>query len=297
MKKIIISIILIMFATSIFTLANDKPAFKIYNSGGIEISYSDLIYELVQSEVIFFGELHNNPIAHWLQYEVTESCFTKRGGRVILGAEMFESDNQLLMNEYLNGLITEKSFKKEMRLWNNYSTDYRPLVEFAKDNGIPFIATNVPRRYASVVSKKGFEGLKDISSTAKKFIAPLPINYDPEVACYKKMTQMKGMPSMGGGKMKMKMQNFPKAQAIKDATMNYFITEAMVSGSLFIHYNGSYHSDNYEGIVWHLLKSKPSTRIKTITTVMQKDINSINEETKKSADFIIVVNANMTGSY
>lgn len=296
MKRIILAFSLAFFAFTALAISNDKPAYKIYNSAGEEIAFSAMVEGLATSDIVFFGELHNNPIAHWLQYEISKVCLEKRNGKLILGAEMFESDNQLLMNEYLDGSISEKSYNKEMRLWNNYSTDYKPLVELAKFNNIPFIATNIPRRYASLIAKQGFEGLDNLSADAKKYIAPLPIKYDPEVACYKKMGQMAGMPAMAGKKMP-QMANIPKAQASKDATMSHFIIDALVPGSLFIHFNGSYHSDNHEGIVWYIKQANSKLKVKTITTVMQKDLNSIDDETKKSADFIIVVDENMTGTY
>ena len=56
-------------------------------------------------------------------------------------------------------------------------------------------------------------------------------------------------------------QNLPKAQAIKDATMAHFILENWEKGKTFIHYNGSYHSDNFEGIVWYLKQENPNLYI------------------------------------
>ena len=63
------------------------------------------------------------------------------------------------------------------------------MVEFANKNKLSFIATNVPRRYASMVYKKGIEQLDSLSETAKSYIAPLPIKIDLEVGCYKKMLE------------------------------------------------------------------------------------------------------------
>ncbi|HMJ48795.1 MAG TPA: ChaN family lipoprotein, partial [Ferruginibacter sp.] len=91
--------------------------------------------------------------------------------------------------------------------------------------------------------------------------------------------------------------NMPKAQAIKDATMAYFILKYFVPGSLFIHYNGSYHSENHDGIVWYLQQARPGLKIATVTTVSQKDIKRLLEENKKKADYIICVDEDMTGTY
>ena len=250
-----------------------------------------MLKEAAEADVVFFGELHNNPICHWLQYEITKDLYTAKNGNVVLGAEMFEADNQMIMNEYLTGKISSSSYKKEARLWPNYSTDYAPLVVFAKDSSLPFIATNIPRRYASVVYKKGFEGLDELSPEAKLYIAPLPIEYDAELECYKSM--LEGMEGMGAHVTK----TLPMAQAIKDATMAYMIAGNLGDGKLFIHYNGSYHSDNYQSILWYLNKYKPGLKIVTIASVEQADIDNLDEEFLNRADFVLVVNEDMTKTH
>jgi len=205
---------------------------------------------------------------------------------------MFESDNQMVLDEYLAGQIKQSSFEKEARLWKNYNTDYKPLVEFAKENGLPFIATNIPRRYASVVHKNGFEGLDAFSDEAKKLIAPLPVKYDPELKGYKAMMEMMG--GMGGGHAN---ANLPKAQAIKDATMAHFILENWEAGKTFIHYNGTYHSNDFEGIVWYLKQEKPDLQILTIASVEQDTITDLKEEHVGVADYILCVPTSMTKTY
>ena len=104
------------------------------------------------------------------------------------------------------------------------------------------------------------------------------------------------MSAMGGGHGGTN-ENLPKSQAIKDATMAHFILQNWSSGKLFIHFNGSYHSDNFEGIVWYLKNSNPELKIKTITAEYQDDLDSLNEETAGTADYIIVVPENMTKTY
>ena len=51
--------------------------------------------------------------------------------------------------------IKEANFREEAKLWPNYNTDYAPILEFAKKNELDFIATNIPRRYASMVARNG----------------------------------------------------------------------------------------------------------------------------------------------
>ncbi len=275
----------------LLSFAPDKPAYRIYDSGGKNVTFYRMMKSLAGADIILFGEYHDNPIAHWLQREVTAALYEDDPDALVLGAEMLEADNQLLVDEYLGGLIPEDKFEDQARLWNNYKTDYKPLLKFAFDHKLPFVATNVPRRYANLVYREGFGGLEALSEEAKEFLPPLPVKYDPELPGYKKMMEMG---HMGGADVN---ENFPKAQAIKDATMAYFILRNWSPGKRFLHFNGSGHSDNYEGIVWYLLQDRPDLKVVTLTTVLQDNPEELMEESAGRADFTIVVPGNMTRTY
>lgn len=289
MKSKVFVLLFLAFLGTAFK--KDKPAYHLFNQSGKEVTYSKMVNDLQGVDMIFFGELHDNPIAHWLQYELTSDLYEVKGKDLMLAAEMFESDNQIIINEYMKGAISESSFENETRLWKNYQTDYKPLVRFAKDSGLVFVASNIPRRYASLVFSKGFEGLEELSETAKQFIHPLPIPYDPELKCYKDMLKMEGM---GGAHTN---ENLPKAQAVKDATMAHFILKHWQPGKQIIHFNGSYHSDNFQGIVWYIQQSHPELIIRTITTKLQDNLDVVEEEHANEANYILVIPETMTRTF
>ena len=137
-------------------------------------------------------------------------------------------------------------------------------------------------------ARGGFEALDTLSVEEKKWMAPLPVKYDANLPGYLKMKEMMG--GHGG-------DNLPKAQAIKDATMAYFILKNSESNKLFMHYNGSYHSDNFEGIYWYLKQENANLKITTVSIVQQDNIKKINKENKSLADFILVVPTTMTKTY
>lgn len=278
----------VMLCLIALAFKTDKPAYMLFEKGGSKAHYADLLKAATKADVVLFGELHNNPICHWLQYELTKDLFEKKGQDLILGAEMFEADNQLVMNEYIKGAIKEKNFEADARLWSNYKTDYKPLVTLAVKNKLNFVATNIPRRYAALVNAKGFEGLDSLTDAAKAFIMPLPVPYDPELPGYKGMIEMMGGP---GGHVT---ENLPKAQAVKDATMAHFIVQNLSKDKTLIHFNGTFHSDNFEGIVWYLNKYKPGLKIVTIASVEQDTIADVKDENKEKADFILVLPTSMT---
>ena len=284
MKKYLLIIVFTICAISVF--AQQKPAYILYNAQGKKVSYKKMIKQLAKKDIVLFGEFHNNAIAHWLELAVAKDLSEYRN--LIFGAEMFEADNQQALNNYLLGKISAKGLDSTARLWSNYKTDYAPIVNFAKEKKAPFIATNIPRRYASLVSKKGFEALDTLSALEKTWMAPLPMDYDAQLPGYVKMLEMMG--GHGG-------PNMPKAQASKDATMAYFILQNFKPGYLFIHYNGAFHSENYDGINWYLKRKQPDLKYATITTVSQKNIKELLAENKGKADYIICVDEDMTNTY
>ena len=323
--------------TALAALAQ-KPAYKMFREDGKKVKYEKMLEAASEADIVLFGEYHTNPISHWLQLELTTDLFEEKGDALILGAEMFEADNQLIMDEYLAGQITEAKFEEEARLWKNYNTDYKPLVRIAKENDLSFVATNIPRRYANMVFKRGVVSLDSLSDEAKSYIAPLPLEYDTSLNCYKQLmgngsgsmakspmakTAIPSSPMgdtispksdtikpmgdtispMGEAKMPMASKspigghgsiNLADAQAIKDATMSHFIMEYWQPGKLFIHYNGAYHSDEFESMNWFLKRANPDLKIITISTVSQDDIEKLEEDSEGKADFIIAVPSSMT---
>lgn len=284
MKKLFVLLCLLAVFNA---FSQNKPAYLIFRPDGSQATWTELTEKAAVSNVVLFGELHNNPICHWLQFELTQSLFNAVGQKLVLGAEMFETDNQLLLNEYLDGKVAARNFEAEAKLWPNYKTDYKPLVDFAKDNKIRFVGTNIPRRYAALVNKSGFEALSELSKDALSLMPPLPMPYDSALPGYKAMLTMGGHAS----------PNLPKAQAAKDATMAWFILQNYAPGRIFLHFNGAYHSDNYEGIVWYLNHYRPGTKILTISSIESDDLNQPGDDIKGKADYIIVIPSSMTKTH
>lgn len=275
---------------SLLLLSSDMPAYTIVGTGGTSVSFAELVKEASKADVVLFGELHNNPIAHWLQLELTRALHNKKKDQLVLGAEMFEADNQLLIDEYLSGTVSERSFEREARLWPNYRTDYKPLMTLAKEQGLRFVASNIPRRYASKVAAEGLASLNGLSKEAKSYIAPLPVDVDSTLPGYNALLSM-GMGPHGSG------ENFMSAQAIKDATMAHFILKNLEKKETLIHYNGAYHSNNFEGISWYLTKQNPKIKIVTISCVESTEVGVLDKESAVLANFIISIDEDITKTH
>ncbi len=281
--------------TSLFILitllayAQDKATYKVYTKDGKSSDFTTMMKEVAKADLTFFGELHDNSIAHWLELQVMKDLFTQRG-KITVGMEMFEADNQIILDEYLAGLIDEKLLLSEAKVWDNYKNDYKPLIEFAKDNKQRVIATNVPRRYANIVYKKGLDQLNTIAPEAKNWIAALPITIDLTLPGYKAMIDQ-----MGGHGAPGTAENMARSQAVKDATMAHFILKN--KNFPFLHVNGSYHSQNFEGIVWYIKQADAKIKLVTLQVVEQKNIDQLEEVNKGLADYIITVPSDITKTY
>ncbi len=335
--------------------SSDQPL-QLFDAKGKKITYKQWINTLKKElnpsvpTIILFGELHDNPLVHWLQLQTTQDLYMV-SPNMALGAEMFETDQQAALNEYLNptDTSTQKTqtsvtpmgamfgqdpqytkLKNAVKLWPNFKTDYKPLVDFAKENELPFIATNIPRKYANLVYRGGVKALDTLSAEQKKLCPPLPFPYDSTLTCYSDIFKATG--GHGG-------QNLPMSQAIKDAAMAWNIIQnltptlndslankgsriananmhqrsqyvnmnASLQPRIFIHYNGTYHSDNHQSIEWYLNTYASDQEkicyvpfkinVVTIGARMQNQVKTLDDENKNIADLIIVTIDNITKTH
>ncbi len=273
-------------------VAQELRAYAVYNSKGKQVDFGTMSEKLLKADVVLFGELHNNPICHWLQLEFSKVAL-ESDKPIAFGAEMFERDDQLVLDEYLSETVPLKFLTQDAKTWPNFETDYLPLLDLARDAQRPFIATNVPRRYASLVSKKRKEALDSLSAEAKQMIAPLPFEVTINDPGYIDMREMMGLHNMGTG-----IDALIEAQALKDYTMSWNIFTNLPSDGLFIHFNGSFHSQNFGGIYNYLKALDKKLKVSVIATVEAEGTDlAFDEEWKGLGDFVIVVSGDMTKTH
>ncbi|AMM51686.1 iron-regulated protein [Rufibacter sp. DG15C] len=290
MKKLLSLLLTPLFLMSFKT---DKPAYRLFTSKGKSITYEKMLKELAKADVVFFGEQHNDPIAHWLQLELAQDLHLLHKGNLVIGAEMWETDTQSAVDSFLLDQLAEPAFLERSRAWPNFATDYKPILAFAKEHQIKVIATNAPRRLARVVAREGLKGLDAQPQTEKQWLALLPLIVDMELPGYKKMRGMFG-DSHGASA---SASQIIEAQALKDVTMAQFIHQNLKQGQRFLHLNGSYHSDHHEGILWYLKRLRPELKVMTISTVSQGQLDKLEKDHLSRADIVLAVPTTMTKTY
>ncbi|MGV3632034.1 MAG: ChaN family lipoprotein [Bacteroidota bacterium] len=282
-------LLFVLFLVTFPAFGQEMAAYKVYTKEGRKSSYAKIGKALAGKQAVFFGELHDDPVAHWLELEILRELYAMHGKLLVCGSEMYERDNQGALDAYLTGKMNEKEFADSCRLWPNQSTDYQPMLDYAKEHQLPWIATNIPRRYASQVFKKGLASLDQLGTEDLRWICPLPFDVDTTLSQYRDL--LDGEMHMG--------PDFVYAQAIKDATMGWSISQHLNENSVFYHVNGSYHSDFNQGILWYVnhYDKLPYEKMLTISLVTQEDIDRLDDEFKGKADFIICVPETMTRTH
>lgn len=293
-NKFLSFLLVIVAAGSMFANAQQKTydAYRLYDNNGKAIDYQQMVRQLSKADVVFLGEIHNCAITHWLELRILQSLYLAHGNNLALGMEMFEADNQLIVDEHLKGLVSSDRFEEEARLWPNYSTDYAPLVYFAREHHLPVIATEVPRRYAAMVKDRGLKCLDSLSAEAKTFLPPLPIRYVVNEHTEQGFALMR---MMGQHKTDSGNSHLSEAQALKDATMAWHI--AQHARKKVLHVNGNIHSDGQAGIVTYLRQYAPGKKIITVRAVRQEDITRLDETYLGLADYYLCIPEDMSMSY
>lgn len=302
MKKLIFA----LFMFPIWAVAQDKlneSNYRIYSVKlGKEVSIKTVATDMDNYDVLLFGEEHNDSVTHYLEYTLLELLHLKFGNELALSLEMFDRDVQPVMDEYLQGFITEKHFKKDSRAWSNYR-DYRPMVAFAKEKQLDVVCANAPTRYTNLAGRKGQGALDQLPDESKEYFAPLP--YDTATGkYYLKLMDLTHTPAGDTSKKAMPaaMRNFNMilSQSLWDATMANSIVKYIKKnkGKKVMHVNGRFHSDEGFGVATQLDNYNSKLTHLVISTASDESFPNIKwEEYKKMGDYIIITDPKVPKTY
>lgn len=264
-----------------------------------EVSFAEIITDMKNNNVLFYGEEHNDSVTHYLEHKILESLYNTYARDVTLSMEMFERDVQPVMNEYLTSEIREKNFKKDARTWSNYK-DYRAMVEICKLNKLDVICANAAGRYSNLAGRKGQAALLTLPNESKKYFAPLP--YD--TASGKYYEKLTGLFDDGNSKRKKQPSNEPfslvMAQSLWDATMAFSIADYFKthSSKKIFQVNGRFHSDEYFAVVTQLKKYNPDIKCLVISSGSDKKFPDIDwNKHSHLGDYIIITDPKIPKTY
>jgi uncharacterized iron-regulated protein len=256
--------------------------------------FESMLADLVRADVVFVGEQHNDPNTHALELAVLEGLL-RRHATVRVALEMFERDVQASLDEYVRGGSTEEQFLAAARPWPRYATDYRPIVEFAKTHHLEVIASNVPRRIATDVSKNGMASIDALGD--ERALAAHELQCATSGDYYTRfIEEMGGHPASGEPKAtetQAKNDRFYLAQCVKDETMAESVADAFRNAAgpraTIVHFNGSFHTDYGEGAAERTRRRLPGRRVAVISMIPVEDIDTVapDQDDLKQADYLV----------
>ncbi|QIL42484.1 ChaN family lipoprotein [Pedobacter sp. HDW13] len=256
-----------------------------------KVTLDDIISDMDNADVLFFGEDHNDSVGHYLEAEIFKKLSNRYPQKTALSLEMFHTDVQPVVNEYLAGSISEKNFIKEGRAWGNYS-DYRPLIEQAKKLKLQVIAANAAARYSNAVTMGGLKALENLPKSSLSFLPPLPID-TAQGKYYDKFTATLGGHNMGSMKIY-------QTQNLWDATMAWSIGKfaKLNKGTKILQLNGRFHSDEKLGTLARLAQFNPKLKILNISSFPDESFGQPDwEKFKNLGDYIIITDPGVKRSY
>lgn len=334
-----------------------RPPYLVFTGQGEPSTLDAVLEAMAAADVVYVGESHDDSVAHAIETELLQKAFAryavqtpapsdtgskgrrdrKRSARtsprsLVLAMEMFERDVQLVLDEYLAGLIRERDFLAASRPWGNYASDYRPLVEFARIHKIPVVATNAPARYVSRVGREGPASLAALDKTARTFVAPLDVNPASEAygerfrqimqdmmaaamrtsaktdSASAEQAPARPMPAdtartrpaasdAAGSPSPHGTRYTLDAQNLRDATMAYSIVRTLESrrGAMILHVNGSFHSNFGLGTPEHTARMRPKTR-QLVVALLSEGYPHFDPETMRGAgDFVLLTDPAVSG--
>lgn len=286
---------LLALSITIFSCAPQFEEFTIYDtSTGSTISLPMMAEVLVNYDAVIFGEYHGSEVIHVLQADLLP-YYLEAAQNIAISMEMFERDIQDVLDSYLAGEIDEEVFLSQARPWPNYMTDYKPIIEFAREEQISVIAANVPRRYAASVSRHGLDYLEEVPEVERDFLAREVILTDDEYKekFFSTMMATAHVDDIYDDEFQQRLENFYAAQSLKDDTMAESIVDYREDNpeTKIIHFTGDFHSTERLGMVTKIAKRSPEIRVATISPVIVSNKESFEfyEELRNIADFVIVI--------
>ena len=296
--------------------------YRVFTGDGQPATLDDIVAAMGAVEVVFIGETHDDPTGHALEAEMFRRAHETYGvgtteadaaRSVAVSLEFFQHDAQPILDEYLSGLITERAFTAASRPWPRYETDYRDIVEYAKQHGLAVVAANAPRRYTNRVSRMGRDALFDLSADALSTLAPLPYanasrayldQWVMTMISVMEQEQMEcGVPIVvetseedGAAAHDSPMSdhstsgNLLDSQVLWDATMAYWISDHLVRhpDALVLHMVGSFHVARGTGTPEHLTRYRPSATSMIVLMRSVEDVEHFEEAPSDEwGDFVI----------
>lgn len=259
---------------------------------GKAIDFPTLIDQLGPVNVIFVGEIHNNPEHHLIQVQLLQALMTRYAPPVAVAMEFFDTTRQSVLDRFMAGDLDENAFLKEVdweNAWRFPYRLYRPLLWVAKDKGSALLGINAPNRIVRKVARTGLESLppEERNQIARDIDLKNNAHRDYLSSIFKQHGSGKKSPHGLGN-----FDYFYQAQCVWDETMAQTIADYIkVHGGKMVVFTGNGHIVNRFGIPERVLR-RVDINAATILLYPLTERTIIN---RRLADYVWLTSDSKTG--
>jgi len=262
---------------------------RVFAEDGAELDLDRLLDALAAADVVFCGETHLDEVTHRVELFLYEGLLQRREGKVVLALEMFATDAQPVLDEYVQGRCDEASFLARSRPWSNYRTGYRPLVERARRDRLPVVAANAPAALTRRVASGGAAAFAALDEAERNL---LPLRLLPTSEAYWKRVARATRGHVGAGGATDPERLLYSTQSLWDNTMGWSAARALQAhpDALVLHVLGAFHAAHRQGTVEQLLQRAPDAKVVTVGIEPVRDL-ALPPRLPLDADFVVRVEA------
>lgn len=244
---------------------------------GEVVSFDQLIEQLGLNDLIFVGEVHDNPDHHLIQVQILQALMA-RYGLLTVAVEFFREPQQTSVDRYIGGSSTETVLLEETEWEKRWGFDYhlyRPMMLAVKERGGKVLAINAPN---DIVGKVARTGLSSLTPDERNQLAE-SINLDDE----RHRDYLRQVYKGHKHKDLKNFDHFYEAQCVWEDTMAENISAYLKKNKeIVVVFTGNGHIINRFGIPDRVVKRVPTT----MTTVVLYPLTGRLTLSKKAADYI-----------
>lgn len=225
---------------------------------------------LALADVVLLGEVHGNPDHHALQLEVLRGMVAA-GRRPAVAFEIFDLGDQATIDrmsarEGTGADDLARAVDMASRGWD--WSGYRPLVQFALDEGLPILAANLSREAAMDVARDGLTALAPEDPARLGLDRPMP----DDLA---KRLEERIVEAHCGHLPAARVEGMINAQKARDAYMADRL--ATTEGPVVLISGGSHTRLDY-GVPWYLSRLAPDRQVISVRfTEVEADLGNAPE--------------------
>jgi uncharacterized iron-regulated protein len=240
---------------------------------GTELSFDRLIDQISSKDLIFIGEVHDNPEHHLIQVQILQAL-VECCSPISIALEFFEKPQQPTLERYRRGELDESEFLNEVDWGPDYHF-YRPLIRMAKQHGAAVLAINAPRNVVGKVARQGLESLGE--SERSKIAEEIDLSNEAHRTYVREAYERHPH-----GDLK-EFEYFYEAQCVWEDTMAETLAEYLKkNGRKLIAFTGNGHIINKFGIPDRTVERIPVSMVTIMPLPLSKEV-TIEKET---ADYV-----------